>query len=140
MACSPDPLSLYDRLPDHSITADDILEEERLGEMETLAQLVQAEAGNQGLEGMRLVAEVVINRTNHPNFPDTISEVIFQKGQFGVITDGAFERAGWNMTPEAFEAARLAMEEPRDSEWLYFNDELMPFCDDWKFKNHYFGR
>lgn len=108
--------------------------------MELLAQLVQAEAGNQGLDGMRLVADVVVNRVSHPNFPNTITDVIFQKGQFGVMTDGAFEEAGWNISQEAFEAARLAMEDPSNSEWLYFNNESAFFCDDWKFKDHYFGK
>lgn len=47
-----------------------------------LAQLIEHEAGNQGLNGWVAVGEVVINRLNSPDFPDTVSGVIFQKGQF----------------------------------------------------------
>lgn len=65
-------------------------------EMAMLAQLVQAEAGNQDLKGKRLVADVVLNRVDSDKFPNAIEEVIFQKNhvQFSVIVGGAFERAG----------------------------------------------
>lgn len=65
-------------------------------EMAMLAQLVQAEAGNQDLTGKRLVADVVLNRVESEQFPNTIREVIFQKNpvQFGVTVDGAFGRVG----------------------------------------------
>ena len=65
-------------------------------EMALIAQLVQAEAGNQDLKGKRLVADVVLNRVDSEKFPNTIEEVIFQKEpvQFSVTVSGAFERAG----------------------------------------------
>lgn len=43
-----------------------------------LERLVQAEAGNQDIEGKMLVANVVINRYNSSRFPDSIRGVIFQ--------------------------------------------------------------
>ena len=66
-------------------TPEQIEEEILLGEMELLAQLVEAEAGNQPFEGKCLIVDVVINRVESPDFPNTISEVIFQEGQFSVI-------------------------------------------------------
>lgn len=65
-------------------------------EMRMVAQLVQAEAGNQDLTGKRLVADVVLNRVDSERFPNTVEEVIFQKNpvQFGVTVDGAFDRVG----------------------------------------------
>lgn len=89
-----------------------ILEEVRQGEMELLAQLVQAEAGNQSLEGMRLVADVVINRMKDPRFPNTMEEVIFQMNpvQFTCTKNGGFSQAGWNMSPEAYLASRMEYE------------------------------
>ena len=47
-----------------------------------LVQIVHAESGNQDLLGRRLVADVVLNRVEHEDFPDTIKEVIYQPGQF----------------------------------------------------------
>lgn len=75
------------------ITPDDVSEEIRQGEMELIAQLVQAEAGNQGLSGMRLVVDVVLNRVESDKFPNTVEDVIFQKNAFSVIDDGAFDKA-----------------------------------------------
>ena len=51
-------------------------------EMELLAKLVHAEAGNQDQVGKRLVVDVVLNRMMDSSFPDTIGGVIYQSGQF----------------------------------------------------------
>ncbi len=47
-----------------------------------LAQLITHEAENQGLNGWIAVGEVVKNRLMSVQFPNTLSEVIFQKDQF----------------------------------------------------------
>ena len=47
-----------------------------------LAQLIVHEAGSEGLNGWIGVAEVVRNRVISPLFPNTITEVIYQDGQF----------------------------------------------------------
>ncbi len=52
------------------------------GDVMLLAQLITHEAENQGLNGWIAVGEVVKNRILSPQFPSTLSEVIFQKGQF----------------------------------------------------------
>ena len=91
-------------------TEEQIQEEIRLGEMELLAQLVEAEAGNQPFEGKCLVVDVILNRVESPDFPDTIEEVIFQKGQFSVTTNGAFEKAGWHMQESDYQAVEYEME------------------------------
>lgn len=51
-------------------------------EMELLAKLVHAEAGNQDQVGKRLVVDVVLNRMMDSAFPTTIGGVIYQSGQF----------------------------------------------------------
>ena len=99
-----------------------IAEEIVLGEMELLAQLVQAEAGNQSLEGKRLVVDVVLNRVADPRFPDTVEEVIFQPGQFSVVNNGAFERAAWNMEDSDYAAVAIEYEMHTNEEVLYFNN------------------
>lgn len=47
-----------------------------------LAAVVQMEAGGQGYEGMLAVASVVMNRVNSGRYPNTITDVVYQKGQF----------------------------------------------------------
>lgn len=47
-----------------------------------LMQIAQAEAGNQGIDGMWLVMSCVMNRVSDPDWPDSISKVIYQKSQF----------------------------------------------------------
>ena len=103
-------------------TPEQIAEEERLGEMELLAQLVQAEAGNQSFEGKCLVVDCVLNRVESDAFPNTISEVIFQEGQFSVIKNGAFDKAAWNMKEDDFAAVAVEMEIHANKDVLYFNN------------------
>lgn len=112
------------------------------GDLMILAQLCQAEAGNQGIDGMRLVADVVLNRVDSHKFPNTIEEVIYDPGQFGVITDGAFERAGKHIREDSYLAAEMEYfaEERLDSGVLYFNNS--PECSGTnhvKIGGHWFG-
>ncbi len=103
-------------------TEEQIAEEIRLGEMEVLAQLVEAEAGNQPFEGKCLVVDVILNRVESPDFPNTISEVIFQEGQFSVIKNGAFDKAAWNMKDSDYAAVSCEMELHENKDVLYFNN------------------
>lgn len=52
-----------------------------------LAKIVHAEAGSNWLteEHRQLVASVVINRVNSPEFPNSIYNVIHQKGQYAPV-------------------------------------------------------
>lgn len=54
-----------------------------------LACLVYCEAGNQSYEGQLAVANIVLNRVNSSLFPNSISEVIYQSGQFGPVYNGS---------------------------------------------------
>lgn len=58
-----------------------------------LMKIAQAEAGNQGIEGMSAVMCVVLNRVMNDNYPDTIEEVIKQPYQFESYTNGMFDNA-----------------------------------------------
>lgn len=63
-----------------------------------LLKVAQAEAGNQGEDGMWLVMSVVLNRRDSEQFPDTIKEVIYQKSQFATVTNGAISKV--EVSPE----------------------------------------
>lgn len=51
-------------------------------EIDMLASITYLEAGNQSMAGKRAVVEAVLNRVMSDEFPDTIEEVLYQKGQF----------------------------------------------------------
>lgn len=110
-------------------------------DMGMIAQLVEAEAGNQDLEGKRLVVDVVLNRVDSDQFPDTVEEVIYQKNQFSVIKNGAFEKAGWNISDESFDAVRLEYEERTNNSVLFFGAKKRSYMKNGSFKcqDHWFG-
>ena len=56
-----------------------------------LAKMVMAEAESEPLTGQALVACVILNRVDSPEFPDNVWDVIFQEGQFTPITDGRWD-------------------------------------------------
>lgn len=61
-------------------------------ELELFAALIECEAGSTNYEGMLAVASVVINRVNHRYYPDTITGVIYQSGQFSPIASGKVDK------------------------------------------------
>ena len=103
-------------------TEEQIQEEIYLGELEVLAQLVEAEAGNQPFEGKCLVADVILNRVESPDFPNTISEVVFQDGQFSVVKNGAYDKAGYSMKDDDYKAVMYEVQLHQNKDVLYFNN------------------
>ena len=85
-------------------------------EIELLACLVQAEAGNQDQVGKRLVVDVVLNRVYSEDFPNTIDEVIYEKGQFATakMLDTQIP------TDDTFEAVYAELKERLDTNILFF--------------------
>lgn len=55
---------------------------------ELLKRIVQAEAGICDTKGRILVANVIMNRVRSDEFPNTITEVVYQKSQFSPVVDG----------------------------------------------------
>ena len=121
-------------------TEEEIEEEIRFGEMELIAQLVMAEAGNQDLTGKRYVADVVLNRVDSDIFPDSVEEVIFQENQFSVINNGTFDEAGWTITEECYEAVKMEYEERLNYDILYFSRGPSKYASNhFKHQDHWFG-
>ncbi len=54
-----------------------------------LACIVDWEAGYETYEGKLAVANVVLNRVRSNSYPNTVSGVIYQRGQFGGVLDSA---------------------------------------------------
>ncbi len=55
-----------------------------------LAALVECEAGGESYEGQWAVASVIVNRVKSGSFPNTVSGVIYQSGQFSPVASGRF--------------------------------------------------
>ena len=100
--------------------AEQIAEEDRMYQYEMLAIATFAEAGNQGFEGMQAVAGVILNRVDSTQFPNTIEEVLRQKNQFSIMTDGGYEKACWNVTQEAYDAVAAELYERKYRDALFF--------------------
>lgn len=85
-----------------------------------LARLISAEARGESYEGQVAVGAVVLNRVEHPSFPDTISGVIYQKGAFSCLYDGQFDKP---VSASAYSAARDALNglDPSGGAIYYFN-------------------
>lgn len=93
-------------------------------ELELLALVVEAEAGNQDLTGKRLVVDVVLNRVESPLFPDTITEVLMQLGQFTTVYNGGIDRARQRMQGDDYTAVAMEVTGERlDYCIYYFNNE-----------------
>ena len=86
-----------------------IEEEGYFDDLELMAACVEAEAGNQGLDGKRMVADVILNRVEDPNWPNTIEGVIAQKYQFSTYWNGAMDSV--SISDETFEACKMELKE-----------------------------
>lgn len=87
-----------------------------------LARIISAEARGEPYIGQVAVDACVLNRVEHPSFPDTLSGVIYQKGAFTAITDGQFNEA---ITDSAYQAAREALNgnDPSGGAIYYYNPD-----------------
>ena len=57
-----------------------------------LMRIAQAEGGTQGADGMWLIMSAVMNRVSDPEWPDNITDVIYQKNQFSPVSDGRLNK------------------------------------------------
>ena len=80
-------------------------------EQELLAALIYCEAGNQPYEGQVAVGAVVMNRIRSGSYPNSMTEVIYQSGQFGPAMTGWLDRvlANGGYTDAARQAAADAL-------------------------------
>ena len=87
-----------------------------------LARIISAEARGESYTGQVAVGAVVLNRVEHPSFPDTISGVIYQPGAFTAITDGQFNEP---IAGSAYSAARDALNgsDPSGGAIYYYNPD-----------------
>lgn len=63
-----------------------------LEDIALMARLVFAEARGEPFEGQVAVAAVLLNRLEHPDFPDTVQGVIYQPRQFEPVANGTINQ------------------------------------------------
>lgn len=85
-----------------------------------LARLISAEARGEPYSGQVAVGAVVLNRVEHPSFPDTIAGVIYQDGAFSCLYDGQFNQP---VAESSYQAAREALNgtDPSGGAIYYYN-------------------
>lgn len=87
-----------------------------------ISSVVEAESDrSESLEGRILIAEVILNRVNSPLFPDTISEVLQQSGQFSTVVNGRSITERTDLSDEAVIQAVREIESGEAPEVLFFN-------------------
>lgn len=90
------------------------------GDVYLLARLISAEARGEPYIGQVAVGAVVLNRIDHPSFPNSLSGVIYQSGAFSCLYDGQFNQP---ISDSAYRAAREAIggSDPTGGAIYYFN-------------------
>ncbi len=88
-----------------------------------LAALIECEAGGESYTGMVAVGAVVVNRVNSGSFPNSISGVIYQSGQFTPVATGTFQSVlARGARSDCYAAAQAALSgESPVGGCLYFN-------------------
>jgi N-acetylmuramoyl-L-alanine amidase len=87
-------------------------------EIDLMARLVRAEATGEPYAGKVAVAYVVLNRVDSSQFPDSITSVINQSGQFSPVSNGQINVSA---DAESVKAVKDALNDDRsDSESLFF--------------------
>jgi N-acetylmuramoyl-L-alanine amidase len=85
-----------------------------------LAKVISAEARGEPYNGQVAVGAVILNRIEHPSFPNTLAGVIYQPGAFSCLKDGGINAS---IADSAYKAARDAINgwDPSGGAIYYYN-------------------
>ena len=85
-----------------------------------LARIISAESRGESYVGQVAVGAVILNRIEHPSFPDTVAGVVYQQGAFSCLYDGQFDEP---VADSAYSAARDAINgwDPSGGAIYYYN-------------------
>ena len=108
---------------------------------ELLANLINAEGGQSNYVSDDMcyyIGSVVLNRVADDRFPDTIHDVIYQKGQYACIWDGNFQKPVNDRSYEiAYQLLAYGSVLPKEVIWqaqfkqgngVYIKEQNMYFC------------
>lgn len=89
-------------------------------EISLLARIISAESRGEPYTGQVAVGAVILNRIDHPSFPNTLAGVIYQPGAFSCVNDGQVNEA---VSESAKRAAQDAINgwDPSGGAIYYYN-------------------
>ena len=89
-------------------------------DVDLLAKIISAESRGEPYQGQVAVGAVILNRIEHPSFPNTLAGVIYQPGAFSCLYDGGVNAA---VADSAYRAARDAINgnDPSGGAVYYYN-------------------
>ena len=95
-------------------------------EFKMLSAVCEAESdrnkNKESIENRTLIAITILNRVDSKKFPNTITKVLKQRGQFAVVTSGAYKRVGrTKLSDRAVIEAKRRKNENKAPNILYFN-------------------
>ena len=111
-------------------------------EYELMAEILALEAQGEPFEGQVAVVEVIMNRVLSDSYPDTIYDVLSQKGEF---SSWKYLENPYNTPVETqYQAIDYVIENgptQLSTDYLYFSTGKAKYAKDFiKIENHYFGR
>ena len=89
-------------------------------DIQLMANAVYGESRGEPYEGQVAVAAVILNRVEHPDFPNTVGGVIFQPGAFTAVDDGQIWLSPNERSKEAVIDAMNGWD-PSENAIYYFN-------------------
>lgn len=91
-------------------------------DLDLMARIISAESRGEPYEGQVAVGAVILNRMEHPSFPNTLSGVIYQPGAFSCLYDGGVNAP---VADSAYKAAREAINgsDPSGGAIYYYNPD-----------------
>lgn len=110
--------------------------------LELLALVTFAEAEGESEYGQRLVIDTILNRVDSSSFPNSVSGVVYQSGQFSCMWDGRSKRCVGRVPDSIRQLVKEELESRTNSEVLYFNGGGYPSWATPLFQegNHYFSK
>ncbi len=87
-----------------------------------LAKVISAESRGEPYNGQVAVGAVILNRIEHPSFPNSLAGVVYEPGAFSCMTDGQINE---EVTDSARQAARDALNgiDPTGGAIYYYNPD-----------------
>ena len=109
-------------------------------EKELLAIITMAEAEGECEKGQRLVIDTVLNRVDSKKFPNTITEVIYQRNQFTSTFNGRMDRC--YVKKDIYKLVEEELKNRTNKEVLYFTAGKYGEYGERLFRvgNHYFAK
>lgn len=92
-----------------------------INELEMLAMITYAEAGNQCELGKRLVIDTVLNRVDHENYPDNITDVLQGQNAYAPIWGDTSGR--YYVDDDIYQLVLEELESRTDDQVLFFRTE-----------------